>query len=144
MAKSICQFVRIHMNFADSFLSFEFFFLVVKKRSSNEIWISSRELHSRNFWLIHRTRFSKIWKNSYVFEQIDKSILVEKKLRYQFFVQHFFHYFLNNFLELLIFKINVLSTFRMVDFLKIFVSSGSIPNTFWISLLAGNLIIHPL
>ena len=31
----------------------------------------------------------------------------------------------------------------MVDFLKIIVSSGSIQNTLWISLLAGNVTIHP-
>ena len=36
-----------------------------------------------------------------------------------------------------------LATSEMVDFLKIFVLSGSIQNTPWISLLAENLTLHP-
>ena len=57
--------------------------------------------------------------------------------------QFFFHKFVNDFLEILICKINVIFTFRMTDFLKIFVSSGSIQNTVWIALLGGNVTIYP-
>ena len=58
------------------------------------------------------------------------------------YVTIFFHWVIDNFLKLL-FKIKVLSILRIVDFLKIFVLSESIQNTLWISLLAGNVRIHP-
>ena len=51
----------------------------------------------------------KIRKNSYVFGQTDKAIL-DKKGSFQFF----FYKFVNNFLEFLICKNNVISTFRVV------------------------------
>ena len=64
------------------------------------------------------------------------------KLKNQFrlkkYVTSFSYLFVNNFLGLLICKINLFSASRMVDFLKIFVLSGSIENAYWISLLAGN------
>ena len=56
-----------------------------------------------------------------------------EKLKNQFWLKKllFCKNFVNNFLELLICKINVFSTFRMVDFLTIFVSSKSIYTLDW-------------
>ena len=54
-----------------------------------------------------------------------------------------FRSFVNNFLELLICKINVLSTLQIVDFSNISASSGSIHNILWISRLTGNVTIQP-
>ena len=152
------------MNFFRFFLILEiFFFGFGKTIKSHEIWICFRKksthytkevLDNRSKWFANTTqlffdkrcfqKLKKNWKNLYVFGQIDKSICAKKKLRYRFFCWTIFlFYSFVNFLELLICKINVLSTFWMVDFLKIFVPSGSIQKTLWISLLAGNVTTHP-
>ena len=96
---SLFEFVRILMNFFRFFLIFEIFFFSFEKTiKSHEIWMfpqKDKSLHSRSFWIIDRNvsqirlkHFSingvfknwiKIRKKSYVFGQIEKSILAKKK-----------------------------------------------------------------
>ena len=58
---------------------------------TNQFWLKKATLPVF-CWTIFFTNYLilKIWKYSYVYGQIDKSILAKKKLHYRFFVEQFF------------------------------------------------------
>ena len=144
--------------------------LTLKNPFFSGIWVvfvNRFERLSRNFLSVVRSLFAQtskfrdFWsffqnwkKNSKIRKKSEKIRKYLEKLTNQFWLkrvrlpvffvkQFFFTHLSNSFLELLICKINVLSTYRIVDFFHIFILLGSIRNTLWISLFAGNVTIHP-
>ena len=109
---------------------FSDFFFCKKTLKSHEIWICFRKKIKH---------YKKFLSNRKLEENLKKNHIYWHKLSNQFVEESFFHWFVENFLELLICKINILSTFRIVDVLKISDPSGNIQNTIRISLLAGNV-----